>query len=52
MSADIMSLSNKLVYGDRLRVASETVGTQQLTLPSVDALRDASLWVQEVLDPK
>ncbi|KWU43439.1 Dna2-domain-containing protein, partial [Rhodotorula sp. JG-1b] len=52
MNSDIMSLSNKLVYSDRLKVGSEAVGTQQLALPDPDALRDAPLWVQEILDPK
>lgn len=52
MNAEIMSLSNKLVYSDRLRVGSAAIGTQQLTLPDPDALRDAPRWIQEILDPK
>ncbi|GAA5863149.1 hypothetical protein JCM3774_001437 [Rhodotorula dairenensis] len=51
MNTDIMSLSNKLVYNDRLRVGNEAVGTQQLALPDPAALRDAPTWVQDVLDP-
>ncbi|TKA52359.1 hypothetical protein B0A53_04828 [Rhodotorula sp. CCFEE 5036] len=52
MNAEIMSLSNKLVYSDRLRVGSAAIGTQQLTVPDPDALRDAPRWIQEILDPK
>lgn len=33
MNEDIMVLSNKLIYGDRLRCGSETVARQGLDLP-------------------
>lgn len=51
MNSDIMSLSNRLVYGDRLRVGSEAVGMQELNLPNPEALHHAPAWVRDVLDP-
>jgi DNA replication ATP-dependent helicase Dna2 len=34
MNEDIMQLSNKLIYGDRLRCGSEEVAKRVLTLPN------------------
>ncbi|KAG6836385.1 hypothetical protein H0H93_008591 [Arthromyces matolae] len=39
MNADIMLLSNKLIYGDRLRCGSTAVAQQSLVLPNRDSLR-------------
>lgn len=33
MNAEIMTLSNKLIYGDRLQCGNEQVATQSLYLP-------------------
>jgi DNA replication ATP-dependent helicase Dna2 len=33
MNEDIMTLSNKLIYGDRLTCGSEAVANQSLVLP-------------------
>jgi DNA replication ATP-dependent helicase Dna2 len=38
MNEDIMLLSNKLIYGDRLRCGSEDVARRGLTLPNRKAL--------------
>jgi hypothetical protein len=39
MNAEIMLLSNKLIYGDRLRCGSEEVAQQSLVLPNTAFLR-------------
>lgn len=39
MNEDIMMLSNKLIYGDRLRCGSEKVARQSLVLPKTAFLR-------------
>lgn len=39
MNEDIMALSNKLIYGDRLRCGSETVAKRSLVLPDRTFLR-------------
>ncbi|GAA5984572.1 hypothetical protein JCM10908_003406 [Rhodotorula pacifica] len=52
MNSDIMSLSNKLVYGGRLKVGTDAIGIQQLVLPNVDALLSSPSWVQEILGPQ
>jgi DNA replication ATP-dependent helicase Dna2 len=39
MNMDIMLLSNKLIYGDRLRCGSEEVARRSLVLPKTVFLR-------------
>ncbi|EPQ56684.1 hypothetical protein GLOTRDRAFT_75510 [Gloeophyllum trabeum ATCC 11539] len=39
MNEDIMILSNKLIYGDRLRCGSETVAKRSLCLPNPKAVK-------------
>ena len=39
MNEDIMLLSNKLIYGDRLRCGSPKVARQSLVLPKTAFLR-------------
>ncbi|KZT00075.1 Dna2-domain-containing protein [Laetiporus sulphureus 93-53] len=39
MNADIMALSNKLIYSDRLRCGSEAVATRSLVVPNRPFLR-------------
>ncbi|KAF9222302.1 Dna2-domain-containing protein [Gyrodon lividus] len=61
MNEDIMLLSNKLIYGDRLRCGSEAVAKRTLVLPDrsfVDELRgvggclcdDGKCWLARLLD--
>ncbi|CAM6033109.1 unnamed protein product [Sphagnum compactum] len=50
MCADIMSLCNALIYGNRLRCGSREVATAQLTL-STPPLKHAPQWLHQVLDP-
>ncbi|CAM6059613.1 unnamed protein product [Sphagnum tenellum] len=50
MCADIMSLCNALIYGNRLRCGSREVATAQLTL-STPLLKHAPQWLHQVLDP-
>lgn len=55
MNADIMTLSNALIYEERLRCGSDAVANQALVLPhpqSCDALGgacDESCWVQDLM---
>ncbi|KIK93881.1 hypothetical protein PAXRUDRAFT_33817 [Paxillus rubicundulus Ve08.2h10] len=61
MNEDIMLLSNKLIYGDRLRCGSEAVAKRSLVLPDrsfIDGLRgvggclcdDGRCWLARLLD--
>ncbi|GAA5907066.1 hypothetical protein JCM8208_004503 [Rhodotorula glutinis] len=51
MNADIMLLSNKLVYSDRLQVGAEAVGSRRLELPRREKADDMEPWLREVVDP-
>ncbi|KAF8554816.1 Dna2-domain-containing protein [Imleria badia] len=61
MNEDIMLLSNRLIYGDRLRCGSEAVAKRSLTLPDktfIDDLRgsggclcdEGTCWLARLLD--
>ncbi|KAF9234817.1 Dna2-domain-containing protein [Melanogaster broomeanus] len=61
MNEDIMLLSNKLIYGDRLRCGSEAVAKRSLVLPDrsfIDGIRggggclceDGKCWLARLLD--
>lgn len=62
MNADIMLLSNKLIYGDRLRCGSQEVANRSLTLPDNSFLRNlhkpktachpTGCWLKKLLSPK
>ncbi|KAL6302085.1 Dna2-domain-containing protein [Sparassis latifolia] len=63
MNADIMLLSNKLIYHDRLRCGSEAVAKRSLLLPdktflnslhsgSKSACRDDRCWLNHLLDER
>lgn len=63
MNEDIMLLSNKLIYADRLRCGSESVAKRSLVLPDrtfIDTLRGAGgclcdddhCWLTRLLDEK
>jgi DNA replication ATP-dependent helicase Dna2 len=54
MNEDIMLLSNKLVYQDRLKVGSDFVATQRLRLPKPGALEElgAQSWIRDLLEPE
>ncbi len=54
-----MSLSNRLIYGDRLKCGSEAVAKQKLVLPKnvKEVLGDhpcvgAPCWLEALLDPE
>ncbi|KAJ6613311.1 Dna2-domain-containing protein [Mycena sp. CBHHK59/15] len=58
MNEDIMTLSNKLIYQDRLKCGSEAVAKQTLVLPNRTFLRDVHIgkpchsngcWIDELL---
>ena len=61
MNEDIMLLSNKLIYGDRLRCGSAETATRGLTLPdktflakmheATNCVRD-TCWVERLLDER
>lgn len=51
MNEDIMLLSNKLVYSDKLKVGAESVGTRKLELPLREKAEELQPWLQEVVDP-
>ncbi|GAA5836873.1 hypothetical protein JCM9279_007686 [Rhodotorula babjevae] len=51
MNADIMLLSNKLVYSDRLQVGAEAVGARRLELPLREKAGEMEPWLREVVDP-
>lgn len=63
MNKDIMSLSNKLIYGERLKCGSDQIATQVLQLPvpfreavphdhCTDKGEEGSCWIEDVLSPK
>ena len=59
MNEDIMLLSNRLIYEDRLRCGSEAVANQVLRLRSRKACRDISpatcgddCWVQALMEER
>ena len=60
MNADIMLLSNKLIYHDRLRCGSMSVSKRTLALPHRNALntlhtdkcRLRGCWLERLLDEK
>ncbi|KAI6043523.1 Dna2-domain-containing protein [Pisolithus marmoratus] len=63
MNEDIMQLSNKLIYSNRLRCGSEAVANRSLVLPDrtfIDKLRksgsclcsDGACWLEHLLDEK
>ncbi|KAI0262628.1 Dna2-domain-containing protein [Gloeopeniophorella convolvens] len=61
MNADIMLLSNKLIYGDRLRCGNQKIANQSLVLPDDTFMETAHklssevckdrCWLEELLDP-
>lgn len=59
MNEDIMSLSNRLIYGNRLKCGSEEVAKQELVLP-VDLTEvflgtvgvGSSGWLEDLMNPK
>jgi DNA replication ATP-dependent helicase Dna2 len=61
MNSDIMLLSNKLIYSDRLVCGSSEVARQTLKLPSKSFLKDmncksscynSGCWLEKLLDEK
>ena len=61
MNEDIMVLSNKLIYNDRLRCGTEMVAKQRLALPDptyIEKLHEGSscahehCWLTQLLDPQ
>lgn len=56
MNEDIMLLSNKLVYQDRLQVGSPLVAHQRLALTRPEAVDNLNLpeqqWLRDLLDPE
>lgn len=52
MNADIMLLSNKLVYSDRLQVGADSVGSRKLALPLREKSGELEPWLREVVDPR
>lgn len=58
MNDDIMQLSNKLVYQDRMHVGSIEVADRRLSLPRPQGLDELGLkggarcWVSDLLDPQ
>ena len=62
MNDDIMHLSNKLVYDDRLQAGSEEVACQSLKLPrptgldelhnGLNAHAGGACWIRDLLDPE
>jgi hypothetical protein len=52
MAADVMLLSNELVYGGRLVCGSEAVATAQLQLPLLQQVQgQLPAWLLPALDP-
>ncbi|KAI0056156.1 Dna2-domain-containing protein [Artomyces pyxidatus] len=60
MNEDIMLLSNKLVYGDRLRCGTDKVAKQTLNLPDRTYLQslhtpscsaEGMCWMEQLMDP-
>lgn len=61
MNADIMLLSNKLIYSDRLRCGSSAVASRKLVLPDTAYLRTMhsekpchsdGCWMKQLMDTK
>lgn len=54
MNKDIMLLSNKLIYGDRLKSGSQSVAEQTLDFPSQSKLEceQATCWLQHLMHQK
>lgn len=63
MNEDIMLLSNKLIYGNRLRCGSKQVAEQSLQIPNIkafvvghgrrlDACANGACWMEKLLDEK
>ena len=63
MNEDIMLLSNKLIYGDRLQCGSEEVAKRTLEIPNPLSLRDrhkhneysglsAESWIEHLLSER
>ena len=60
MNADIMSLSNTLIYHDRLRCGSAELAEKGLPIPNKEALESLSAgcderrscWVRDVMDER
>jgi superfamily I DNA and/or RNA helicase len=51
MNADIMLLSNTLVYGHRLRCASPAVAEARLALSTDFVGSQGSAWLRSAVDP-
>ena len=52
MNAEIMDLSNSLVYGSRLKCGMHGVATSRLALPGyIELASTLPLWIQHVVDP-
>ncbi|KAG7440565.1 Dna2-domain-containing protein [Guyanagaster necrorhizus] len=59
MNSDIMMLSNKLIYGDRLRCGSQAVANHSLVLPNRDFLKgihggklschSSDCWIEQLM---
>lgn len=61
MNEDIMALSNRLIYGDRLRCGSEAVARQTLVLPDRTFLHDlhvgkechsSGCWIDKLMEER
>ena len=61
MNSDIMLLSNKLIYSNRLKCGSDVVASQSLTLPSQKFLeflhtkstcRDVHCWMGKLMSER
>ena len=62
MNSDIMLLSNKLIYSNRLRCGSKTIASQSLRLPkkseymallhSKSTCRDYECWISKLMDER
>ena len=61
MNSDIMLLSNKLIYSNRLKCGSDAVASQRLKLPSEKFLaflhtrsicRDAHCWIGQLMNER
>ena len=59
MNEDIMALSNKLIYSDRLKCGSDAVAKRSLILPDPKPLAELrqtncaeNCWLEKVLDPR
>ena len=62
MNSDIMLLSNKLIYSNRLRCGLDTIASQTLHLPkkseftalmhSKSTCRDYGCWINKLMDER